>query len=113
MQTPTASLGTIDPPKRRFLWAALIGVFCANVATVLGAILYGLTALREDLTAQILGFLVYVVLSTEGTLLLAGTAAGMLSDALFRRLGAVGGVLVGTVLLTILGGLVGFRYTWR
>lgn len=120
MQQPTArgsfrsrlSLGAIDRPRRRFIRAAIIGVLCANVATVLGGILYGLTALHEDLTARNIGFFVYVVLSSEVLFLLPGIGAGLVSCALLRRLGAVGGALVATVLVTGLGGLVGYAFTW-
>ena len=111
MHQPTTSLEAIDPPRRGFVWAALIGVLCANVGTVLAAILYVLTALHEDLTAQILGFSVYVALSSEITLLPAGAAAGVLSSFLLHRLGGVGGTLVATVLVTSLGGLVGYTFT--
>jgi hypothetical protein len=97
--------------QRRFIQAALIGILCANVATVLASILYGLTVLHEDLTAQNLGFFVYVALSSEVTLLPAGVGAGVLSWALLRRLGALGGTLVGTVLMTALGALVGYTFT--
>ena len=120
MQQPTAqggfrsrlSLGAIDPSRRRFIRAAVIGVLCANVATVLGGILYGFIALHENLTARNLGFFVYVTLSSEVLLLLPGIGAGVLSCALLRRLGAVGGTLVATVLVTGLGGLVGYAFTW-
>ena len=111
MQQPTASLETIDPPRTRFIQAALIGVLCANVATVLAVILYGLTVLHEDLTVRNIGFFVYMALSSEVTLLPAGVGAGVLSWALLRRLGAVVGTLVGTVLVASLGALVGYTFT--
>src|SRR5215207_9093505 len=99
MQQPAASLEAIDPPRRRFIQAAVIGVLCANFAAVLAVILYGLTVLHEDLTVRNIGFFVYIALSSEVTLFPAGIGAGLLSWALLRRLGAVGGILVGTVLL--------------
>ena len=58
--------------QRRFIQAALIGVLCANVATVLAVILYGLTVLHEDLTVRNVGLFVYIALSSEVTLLPAG-----------------------------------------
>ena len=113
MQTPTTSLEAMDPGRKRFIRAALIGILCANIATVLGGILYGYNALHEKLTLESLGFFVYVALDSEGTLLLAGSGAGLLSSVLLRRLGAVGGILVATVLVAGLGALVGYRFAFR
>ena len=109
---PSSSAVRAHGPRRRALQAALVGVLCANVATVLAGILYGITALHEALTAEILGFFVYVTLTSELMLVPVGSGAGLLSCALLRRLGAVGGLLIGTVLLTILGALVGYSFTW-
>jgi hypothetical protein len=40
MQQPTASLEAINPLRGQFIWAALIGVLCANVAmTGLGCLI--------------------------------------------------------------------------
>jgi hypothetical protein len=97
--------------RRRFIQTALIGILCANVATVLAVILYGLTVLHESLTVRNLGLFVYMALSSEVTLLPAGIGAGVLSWTLLRRLGAVGGTLAGTVLMTALGALVGYAFT--